>query len=171
MKMPLSIIISSTLFFSACTHIRKPLVFDDINKMTTGKHANVSLLNGRVLSGSDIQIARDSTFWRDLTTNKKQSIATSEVSNIIIKKSDRGALEGAGLGLLFGGVAGAVIGFASGDDPGVGKGGFEEIVAYTAGQKAFGYGIVLGGAGGLLGLYIGAAVGSKDKFVVNASKQ
>lgn len=36
---------------------------------------------------------------------------------MLIKKSGRGAWEGFGLGLLYGGAAGSLIGLASGDDP------------------------------------------------------
>lgn len=63
----------------------------------------------------------------------------------------QGALHGAGLGLLIGGVAGVITGFASGDDPET------QWFAFTAEEKALALGIVLGGGGALLGGVIGAA--------------
>ena len=63
----------------------------------------------------------------------------------------QGALHGAGLGLLIGGVAGAITGFASGDDPET------QWFAFTAEEKALAVGVVLGVGGAVLGGVIGAA--------------
>jgi hypothetical protein len=92
-------------------------------------------------------------------------VATSEIGTVVIKKRGRGALEGLGIGILAGAVTGALIGFASGDDDPQ-----TVFLPLTAEEKALEGGIVLGGAGGLLGLPIGAAVGSKDKFVLQGEK-
>lgn len=158
-------IIALAVFTSQCTHIRQVHSFDDINKAAAGKPASMTLTNGRVLSGKGLEVAIDSTFWLDSVTGRKQSIATSEVGKVVIKKRGRGALEGLGIGILTGAVTGAVIGFASGDDDPK-----TVFLPLTAEEKALGGGIVLGAAGGLLGLPIGAAVGSKDKFILHENK-
>ena len=58
------------------------------------------------------------------------------------------ALRGAGFGLLAGAGTGAVIGFASGDDPA----GF---MSFSAEEKALMAGVLLGGAGAVLGTVVG----------------
>ena len=63
----------------------------------------------------------------------------------------KGAGRGAGLGLLAGAASGILIGVASGDD----QSGF---LAFTAGEKAAIYGIVLGAVGTIGGAVVGASV-------------
>jgi hypothetical protein len=58
------------------------------------------------------------------------------------------ALRGAGVGLVIGGVGGAVIGFASGDD----SGGF---ISFTAEEKALMAGTLMGAAGAVVGTVVG----------------
>lgn len=58
------------------------------------------------------------------------------------------ALRGAGFGLLAGAGSGAVIGFASGDDPA----GF---MSFSAEEKALMAGVLMGGAGAVLGTVVG----------------
>lgn len=60
-----------------------------------------------------------------------------------------GFANGAGLGFLAGAATGAVVGVASGDDT---KG----FIRFSAGEKAFGFGVVLGAGGAVLGGIIGA---------------
>jgi hypothetical protein len=171
MKARYVIIIALAVFTSRCTHIRHVQSFEGINKAAAGKHARMTLTNGRVLSGKDLQVAIDSTFWLDSATGRKQFIATLEIGKVVVKKRGRGALEGLGMGAL----AGAVIGFALGDDPpcepdpndlfGIGQ-GLCETFRLSAGEKA----LIGAGGGGLWGLAIGALVGSKDKFVLHENK-
>lgn len=166
MKTRYIVIISAIIFVSNCTHIRRPFLFDDINKAGIGKKVGITLTNGCVFNGKSIQITHDSTSWLDSNTKNTQSIATSQIKSTVLKKSGRGALEGLGLGILSGAITGALIGFVSGDDDPQ-----TVFLPYTAEEKAVGYGVVLGAAGGLLGLPIGAAVGSKDKFLFEDVKK
>jgi hypothetical protein len=171
MKPRYIIIIALAVFTSRCTHLRQVQSFDEINKVAAGKPARVTLTDGRVLSGKGLQMATDSTSWLDSTTGRKQSIVTTEIDKVVIKKRGRGALEGLGMGVL----AGAVIGFALGDDPpcepypndlfGIGQ-SLCEGFRLSAGEKA----LAGAGGGGLWGMIIGAAVGSKDKFVLHENK-
>ena len=165
-----AIIIAATIITSGCTHLRTFKTYDDINTVAKDRKGQIILINGRGHAGRDFHLANDSTHWRDLDTNKAQSISTSQIQEISIKKSGRGAWEGFGLGLLAGAVSGVVIGFVSGDDPGANEPGLQNLFANTAGEKALGYGVVFGGLGGLVGLPVGAATGSKDKFVLQENK-
>jgi hypothetical protein len=86
-----------------------------------------------------------------------------------------------GRGLLFGAmggaVAGALLGFISGDDPpcttssndflGIGY-AFCEAFRTTAGEKAAGGAIVFGSLGGITGTIVGAL--ARKKFIINGSK-
>lgn len=75
----------------------------------------------------------------------------------------RGALEGAGVGTLAGAAAGAVAGFAEGDDPPCGD---EEwfCLRFSAGDKAMILGVAGAGSGAMIGLLVGAAIGSTDHY-------
>lgn len=82
-------------------------------------------------------------------------------------KRGRGALEGLGLGIVIAGGTGALIGLASGDDecdP-----DRECFLAFTAGEKAVITGVVFGSLGGLLGLLVGVAFGSRDVYEIAGS--
>jgi hypothetical protein len=106
--------------------------------------------------------------------------AQENIESISIKRNNakkRGALIGAGVGL----VAGVVMGFASGDDPiyappaedffGIGA-LFTELnnaFAMTAGEKALAYGSIGALGGSIAGLIIGAI--AKKRFIINGNKQ
>ncbi len=62
--------------------------------------------------------------------------------------------QGLGIGLLAGGAAGMVIGFADGDDPP------QEFLSMTASDKALVGGAVLGALGGVVGLVAGSLIQS-----------
>ena len=62
---------------------------------------------------------------------------------------ERKVLKGLGVGMLIGAGSGVVIGLASGDDEGT-------FLAFTAEEKALMAGLVLGLAGGAVGLIVGA---------------
>jgi len=171
MRTRISTLLAFSMFILAsCTHLRTFKTYDDINVVSKDRKGQITLVNGRGYAGRDFHLAEDSTHWRDLNTNKAQSISTSQIREISIKKSGRGAWEGFGVGLLAGAAIGAVIGFASGDDPGADEPGLENLFAITAGEKALRSGVYLGGLGGLVGLSVGATTGSKDKFVLQEKK-
>jgi uncharacterized membrane protein len=66
-------------------------------------------------------------------------------------------------GLLIGGVIGALIGFAGGDDS------KETFFAMTAGEKALGAGLLGGTAGAITGLIIGLA--AHKTFIIRGKKE
>ena len=85
------------------------------------------------------------------------SIDALQINTIALKKKNAG-LEGVLIGLVAGAAVGAIIGFASGDDPP------EEWFALTAGEKAFGLGLLGGSTGALIGAIAGAL--SKKVFII-----
>ncbi len=74
-------------------------------------------------------------------------------------------LKGAAIGFFIGAPVGAIIGFASGDDPG-GRGFFH----FTAGEKAAVGAAVLGGVGAIIGYAI-ASIGKHDRLLVSVGPQ
>ncbi len=85
------------------------------------------------------------------------SMDALQINTIALKKKNAG-LEGVLIGLVAGAAVGAIIGFASGDDPP------EEWIALTAGEKAFGLGLLGGSTGALIGVIAGAL--SKKVFII-----
>ena len=163
-----AMIMAATIITSGCTHLRTFKTYDDINVVSKDRKGQIILVDGRGYDGRDFHLAEDSTHWRDLKTNKAQSISTSQIRELHIKKKGRGAWEGFGIGLVAGAATGALIGSANGDDPGVGEPG-HDIFSATAEEKAVGYGVLGGLLGGLIGLPVGASTG-KDKFVLQEKK-
>ena len=66
-------------------------------------------------------------------------------------------------GLLIGMSIGAILGFASGDDP------KDQFFSYTAGEKAFGLGVFGGAVGTITGLIIGVA--AHKTFHIHGKKE
>ena len=146
-----------------CTHTHilapeEPGSYASLNERAAQQGTHVMLADGQRFSAAALQMTPDWTSWIDPASGSVMNVATSEVAAVQFNRHGRGAWEGLGLGLLSGAVTGAAIGFADGDD----ESGF---LTSTAEEKALGGGILLGGAGGLLGLLVGAAVGSKDVYL------
>jgi hypothetical protein len=89
------------------------------------------------------------------------NIDALQINTIALKKKNA-ALKGTLIGLGAGIIVGAIAGFASGDDP------QEEWFALTAGEKAFGLGIIGGAAGALIGVIAGVL--SKTVFIIGGKK-
>jgi hypothetical protein len=88
-------------------------------------------------------------------------VPPNEIVRIKETSHGLGAVQGLGIGIGIGAGLGIVMGFASGDDEcndESGEGGC--WFSFSAGEKATILGVVFGGAGGLLGLIVGAMKGS-----------
>jgi hypothetical protein len=77
----------------------------------------------------------------------------------------RGALEGAGIGVLGGALAGAVVGYAAGDDPECSNDAFL-CLQFKAEDKALFGGLYVGAIGLAAGALIGGVIGSRDVYEV-----
>jgi hypothetical protein len=131
--------------------------------------ADVVLLfkTGEEISGELLEV-RDSSLMistledaseKDLSTHSAGIIAVrnERIFHVVIKGKSN-MLKGMGIGTAVGGGLGALIGFASGDDP-------PGFLSFTASEKAGAGAIVLGGLGFLVGTVAGIASSSSDKLV------
>ena len=75
-----------------------------------------------------------------------------------VKRRMSGAWEGLAWGLLGGAATCAAIGYFDGDDP-------QEVVSFSAGEKAVMGGIAGAVVGGVLGVLVGATVGHTDRYL------
>ncbi len=132
--------------------------FMDLQRQVKNKKAKVTLQNSQFyLNAKLTRLAPDSISWM-LPNGQVISVPTEEVSEIYFVNRGRGALEGFGLGLLVGVLTGAIIGLPSGGDNAL------RDLLFPAELKAIIGAIYFGGAGGLIGIPIGAAAGSKSKY-------
>jgi hypothetical protein len=145
------------------------------HRQTEGSEVVLFLGEGEMLDGELLSVRGDGLLlgkendlpligrWRSIRKNEFPLNITDvaivhyqEIQGVTIKGKSR-VLEGAVLGAVLGGVAGAVVGFASGNDsPG--------ILSFTAKEKAG----MFGGAGALLGLFVGgvhASLSTKDRKI------
>ena len=166
MKKIFVISIILVLLFLQCTHTRRTSlktsssIFDHMNDRFSQNTTYITLIDSSQYIGQNTRITQDSTFWIDSVTEKRNSVLTSEIKSIVIKKTWRGVLEGVGIGTLTGFVSGAFIG-------GVLIGDNEDGMVFpnSAGKNALAVGVLFGGFGGLVGLPIGAIAGSKDEYI------
>jgi hypothetical protein len=93
-------------------------------------------------------------------SGKDVSADIADIKAIRIMKKSK-FWTGAGIGVLIGGAAGAILGYSSGDDdPGM-------MFTFTAGQKALMGGIGFGLVGLLLGGIAGAGAGTDNTFQID----
>jgi len=117
----------------------------------------VTKLDGQQIKGELITVKPNSLLL--LNTEGKDvsvDIADIKVIRIVKKFLDKAGL-GAGIGLLIGGAAGALVGFSEGDDP-------PGFLMRTAELKALVLGLDVGGLGMIIGAIISAFV-VKDKTI------
>lgn len=161
----LSVIVA--VFIVGCAHTHRleqqpPAVyFDEINKTAQSRKGQIALNSGQACEGRNIHVASDSTSWLDAKAGNKQSVATAEINAIMIKSAGKGAGEGLGIGILAGFASGFLL-FMSAGEP---CEGCRENLALV-------FGGIFAVPGGFAGGLIGAAIGSKDKFIMpNATEQ
>jgi hypothetical protein len=91
-------------------------------------------------------------------------LTAAEVTEVVQVKRWRGAAEGLGLGIASGVVLGGLTGLSMGSDPHCSGRGYGPCWSFSAGEKAFYLGALLGVAGGILGTLAGVATGSTDVY-------
>ena len=160
MKKQIVISLVLVCYISSCTSIRmihqepKTSFLDQVSKIPTDRHGLIVLLNGREYNGYVISIAADSTSWTDSEKVKIHTVATSELREIIFTNRGKGATQG----FLVGATTGFALGFLLVE---------MDSEEYDL-EQGFHYAVggFLGAVSALLiGLPIGASVGSKDRFV------
>jgi hypothetical protein len=125
-------------------------------KARRGSDLVVTKKDGQQIIGELIAIKEKSLLLKDAKSGADVSVNGDEIRIIrIVKKSKVG--KGALYGTLIGGGSGALLGFASGDDP-------PGFMSWTASQKAGLLGISLGVIGLLSGT-IGGALSGIDRII------
>ncbi len=152
--------------------------------------AMIKTMDGKNIKGWFYKIDNDNVYLLPVSMKSMQPINSQEpnqkdasyyveavqINTIALKKRNAG-LKGALIGLGAGAAIGAIMGFASGDDPVAQYSGnplgdmfvsLGNAFAMTAGEKAAGLGIV----GGLTGALIGGVTGAllKKKFIIGGKK-
>lgn len=89
--------------------------------------------------------------------------SVTEVSRLL------GGLQGLGIGFLVGGIPGAALGYAGGDDECNENGHSLCLFTFTAGEKAVLSGVFFGLLGGAIGLLVGASRGHRTVYELDAA--
>jgi len=127
-------------------------------KERRGAKLIVTKKDGQQIRGELIAVKPNSLLLLD-TEGKDVSVDIKDIEEIVIVKKSK-LLLGAGIGLLFGAVIGALIGLSEGEDPVV-RGVPPPL---SVEDKVLGYGFYIGFSGGSLGGIAGAIAG-KDKTI------
>lgn len=164
------LLLATLLLATGCTH-QQPLRLDEVgrlarfNAQATEQIAVVTLSDGETHSARSLQVTPDLTSWIDPGSNAVMSVPTHDVADVRLRDRGKGALDGLGLGVVIGGLTGAVIGLASGDDDP------DLLFAFKASEKAMVGGIGLGLLGGIVGLVVGGVAGSEEVYQIDRGPQ
>lgn len=158
-------LLSGLILFAGCTHMRTFSTYDEITAAAKDQLAELNLLDGGVIECRDVRVAADTTTWLDFD-DCRRSTATRDVGEIVIVRRGRGAWEGFRVFMVGGSVLAAggtilMIAALGSDDPSSGYLGIAAIIAVI---KSIGFGVV---GGVLLGVPLGAAIGSNDVYVIH----
>jgi hypothetical protein len=127
--------------------------FSTFNTDAEGRRGTIVFQDGRKMGAHRVMTDPDSTSFVNTITGARTVVPNHEIDKIIFTSSGLGFLEGAGIGLLAGGLGGlaaaAII---------VGRGAGEEGLAYVF-LPLFG-----GGGGLLLGGIIGGSLGHSYEY-------
>lgn len=151
-----------SIVWTGCTHnhminLSAPETYTALNKRALFEPAVVTLVDGQKITAHNLCIKSDSTIWSETDRQTKTIVGNDQIAEIRFVNSGRGGVEGLGLGLLCGALTGAALGLADGDDP-------QGFISFSAEAKAVMGGIILGGIGGVVGIPVGIASGSKDAY-------
>jgi hypothetical protein len=154
------VVVSLIALMAGCTHRRPASAVYGVD----GSKVRFVATNQPIQEGRAVLTVRGLMFQTDTG-----EVSIQDVETVEDVKHWRGALEGVGIGLLAGVVAGGAIGLASGDDtcePGARDLCYDYL--QTKWDKAAIGVIVLGGLGGFVGLVVGTLAGSRDVYVLEA---
>lgn len=135
------------------------------------QHASLLTRSGNSLTGHMLFAADSALLWKEglapfdwrAPERDVRPIRPAEIAALKFMHEGK-FVKGMGLGFLFGGGLGAILGLASGDDE-------EGIIAFSAGEKALVLGIVFGVPSALLGGVIGASQGQDQNLNIAGSAQ
>jgi hypothetical protein len=123
-----------------------------------GREATVVLRDGRRFRAYGVEVSPEAVVGWEAGSGTRHSVPSGDVEAICYRDRVRGALEGAGLGLLAGAAALAVVGAASGSE----EGACADFVCLGGPVAGAVFGALIGGPIGIAGgLVIGAVRGSQ----------
>lgn len=131
----------------------------EITKAATGKHSTILLTDGREISTTSLQVAADSTSYYNHKTDRFETVATSDILEVEVTHTGRGALAGLGAGLVAGAAVGLVRALSQGDDPP------GSLISLSKDQKLFIFPIAHAFSLSLVSTPVGAIIGLDDKYV------
>lgn len=141
-------------------HVSSPAERAAFNARAEGTEARIALVDGTTSTGHSVRVAPDVTRWTDPQTGPR-SAPTSEIASIRYVDRGRGALEGAGLGFVGGGLFGGLVGTDGGAEPDE-----MELFTVTPEQILLGFAIV----GTVIGTFVGMARGSRIVYRVSPQR-
>ena len=171
-----AVVLVGACLFVGCTTtrtIRRPETAEEFQALVWKKRDHITLLHASPQGAtSPVPEALALVPPAPLAPESDASVALVDVSNLRgyeVKRRGLGALEGLGLGTLFGFMGGALIGLAMGSDrPCEPNDTHFGCIRFDASEKA----LLIGGAGAIgghaLGPLIGAAVGHTDRYIFSS---
>ncbi len=138
----------------------------ELNAITAGRKCMVTFTGLRTSSAYDLEIRPDSTFWRGVDSEVRIAVPTTHIAWISVSSRSSGAMQGLGYGVLTGATAGALLGLViSQGEPRDG------ILHLDAGDSALLGAMVFGGAGSVVGLFLGASTGSEELYILHGDEE
>ncbi|WP_412062612.1 hypothetical protein [Rubrivirga sp. IMCC45206] len=151
-------ILLAAALLAGCTSNRSldatsPGAAAEINAQGQRQAALLALASGETTTARHLHVAPDVTTWLDAATGDLRSAPTAEVARIQFRHHGRGALEGAGVGVLLAAVAAGItlVTYPSND-------------WFTPPAAAFVVGVVTGVPTTALTASVGAAVGARNVY-------
>lgn len=158
--MRIKYILAVVFLLFGCTHMRSASNMDDMNLEMIDEITTISFQNGDLFEAIDVELTADSTTWFDTDSGKEHISSNKDIKAIILKDKTRGIVDGFALGIMFGMVTGALVGYSEGDDSP------DTINRFSREEKALLRGFIFAGIGGMLGVPIGNHVGSRKKYMI-----
>jgi hypothetical protein len=146
----------------SCTSVHliqhEPSDYDELNQELEGYKVKIIKANKEVILAENVFVMPDSTFWLDALRNRVFT-QTSEINELSLKSTWRGAKDGLYYGFLFGAGFGVAVSLLIEKKSG----------AWDPKAAAPIMGIGGGMGGGIWGLMIGAAIGHTDRYIIEAA--
>jgi hypothetical protein len=166
-KTPISFLTLAALLLASCTstrYVTGPRDRADVNDRAREEPARVFIRETTPqrpigpYDATNLRLRQDSVVWFDERTLTMVAIPTQSVAAIEFTSHSEGLGNGLSLGILGGGLAGAL-------------GGYIAPTCYGRGVSAILVGLSGAIVGGVTGMLIGATAGSRDRYEISETPQ